>query len=166
MASFPFSRCRSVIFLQRWIAESIAYAMAFIVLLESKSLQTNSIKRTLNAGVFSATATYQCDASDCRKITLRNGRVVTTTCLEVGEFEIVAVNLFAIDDTWRFAFALNNDLPRTKSKKYAKRVRPFLLATLPKITWPQHYPYVSDPFVLMNLLLAGQKSLPKPVLTS
>ena len=103
---------------------------------------------------------------DRSKITLRNGRVVTTTCLEVGEFEIVAVNLFAIDDTWRFAFALNNDLPRTKSKKYAKRVRPFLLATLPKITWPQHYPYVSDPFVLMNLLLAGQKSLPKPVLTS
>lgn len=129
---------------------------------ESKSLQTNSIKRPPKSDPFKVLGTFQCDASDCRKITLKNGHTVTTTCLEVGEFDILAINMFAFEESWQFAFALNNDLPRTKSKKYSDEDKPFLLATLPKITLPLQWPYVSDPFLLMDLLLVGQKSLPKP----
>jgi hypothetical protein len=129
---------------------------------ESKSLQTNSIKRPPKSDPFQATATYQCDASDCRTIQLRNKHKVRTTCLEVGEFDIVAVNLFALEDKWRFAFALNYDLPRTNCKKYSKKDQAIRLATLPKITWPVQWPYVLDPFPLMDLLIAGQESLPKP----
>ena len=130
---------------------------------ESKSLQTNSIKRPPKSGDYLAVATFQCDASDCRDITLKNGHKVKTTCLEVGEFDIVAVNLFALEHKWQFAFALNNDLPRTNSSKYSEEDKPFLLATLPKITWPVEWPYVLDPFVLMEHLLSGRKSLPKKV---
>lgn len=129
---------------------------------ESKSLQTNSIKRPPKYDPFKAAGTFQCDASDCRTIKLRNGHTVTTTCLEVGEFDVVAINLFAFEERWQFAFALNNDLPRTNSSKYSDDDKPLLLATLPKITLPLQWPYVSDPFLLMDLLLAGQKSLPKP----
>jgi hypothetical protein len=130
---------------------------------ECKPLQSNSIKRPPKSNPYEASASYQCDASDCRPIKLRNGHTVTTTCLEVGEFDIVAVNLFALQDKWQFAFALNYDLPRTKHNKYKKADRLLLLATLPKITWPVERPYVLDPFVLMYLLIAGQKSLPRPV---
>jgi len=130
--------------------------------IESKSLQTNSIKRSGE----NWSGTFQCDASDCRPITLPNGHRVTTTCLMVGEFDILAINLFGFGGTWRFAFALNNDLPRTTSKKYSDEDKPYLLKSLPSITLPLAWPYVDDPFILMDLLIAGQKSLPKPTSTS
>ena len=127
---------------------------------ECKSLQTNLVKR-LGENIWSGI--YQCDASDCREITLPNGHKVTTTCLMVGEFDVVAVNLFQFGEKWQFAYALNNDLPRTTHRKYALEDQPYLLKAGPKITLPLVWPYVADPFPLMDLLLAGEKSLPKPV---
>lgn len=59
---------------------------------EAKSLQTNSVIQTGNdlwKGKF------QCDASDRREILLPNGNRTNTTCLAVGEFDIVAVSLYA-----------------------------------------------------------------------
>ena len=81
--------------------------------IECKSLQTNSIKTT-EAGY---TGKYQCDASDRRKIKV-GSKMVETTCLLVGEFDIIAVNLFAFEEKWNFAFALNDDLPRSTFRNY------------------------------------------------
>lgn len=55
-----------------------------------KSLQTNSVRKT----EMRYTGTFQCDASDRRPVRLPNGQVVETTCLVVGGFDLLAVNLF------------------------------------------------------------------------
>ncbi|HTW90456.1 MAG TPA: restriction endonuclease [bacterium] len=116
--------------------------------IECKSLQTNSVKKTETG----YEGRYQCDASDRRTIKLRRGRSVETTCLRVGEFDIIAVNLFAFEEKWRFAFALNSDLPRSNYQKYPPAVRRQLLATLMPVTLPLEPPYVESPIPLLERL--------------
>ena len=121
---------------------------------EVKSLQTNSIRHEDD----SYRGSFQCDASDRRAVVLPNGRKVETTCLVVGGFDIVAVNLFAFRHEWEFAFALNRDLPHTESAKYTPTQRKYLLATLMKISLPLQPPFVGDPFVLLDRLVAERDS--------
>jgi len=116
---------------------------------EVKSLQTLSVRR-LPDGHY--TGNFQCDASDSRTIALPNGERVKTTCLLVGEFDIVAVNLFAFRGQWDFAFALNRDLPRSTFSGYTPAQRRYLLATSVQVTWPVQPPFASDPFVLLEKL--------------
>jgi hypothetical protein len=122
--------------------------------IESKSLQTNSITKT-DTGY---EGKYQCDASDRRTIKLRGGRSVETTCLRAGEFDIIAVNLFAFEEKWRFAFALNADLPRSSYRKYPPAVRRQLLATLMPVTLPLAPPYTEGPIPLLERLLGRAES--------
>ena len=79
---------------------------------ESKSLQTNSIRKTERGWV----GKTQVDASDRRLVTLPDGTEVNTTCLLRNEFDVLAVNVFAFDEKWRFVFAKNSDLPFSKYK--------------------------------------------------
>lgn len=72
---------------------------------ESKSLQTNTIRQTAEGWVGRA----QVDASDRRKVILPDGAGVNTTCLLRNEFNILAVNIFAFEEKWRFVFAKNSD---------------------------------------------------------
>lgn len=118
---------------------------------EAKSLQTNSVKNE-NGLLFGK---FQCDASDCRDILLPNNNTVNTTCLLVGEFDIVAVNLFAFNNEWKFAFAKNEDLPTVsrRSKKIGEDDKQYLLSTLIPITYPLQAPFVEDPFILLDELV-------------
>lgn len=127
--------------------------------IECKSLQSTLIKN-LGGGKFSGI--YQCDASDRRPVKFGNRSTVETTCLLVGEFNIVAINLFAFTNEWRFAFALNKDLPRSTFRKYTPYQQKRLLASSMPITWPVQWPYVLDPFPLLDLVVDGKISLPKP----
>lgn len=120
---------------------------------EVKSLQTNSVRR--KGEVYSGD--FQCDASDRRPIRLPNGETIETTCLLVGGFDLVAVNLFAFREQWDFAFALNRDLPRSNSNKYTPRQQKYLLATSVKITWPLQAPFMTDPFPLFDELIAERE---------
>ena len=113
--------------------------------IECKSLQTNSICKTDDG----FEGKFQCDASDRRTIKLRGGKKVETTCLRVGEFDIIAVNLFAFEEKWKFAFALNEDLPRSNFKKYSPAIRRQLLATLMPVSWPLKSPYTESPIPLL-----------------
>ena len=115
---------------------------------ECKGLQTNSVKKTEEGDV----GKFQCDASDRRKVTLPNGRKIETTCLLVGEFDLLAVGIFEFGQEWRFAFAKNQDLPRTRSKKYSEKQRQYLLATTMEITWPLQPPFEAEPFKLIEVL--------------
>ena len=117
--------------------------------IECKSLQTNSIRNTEDG----YQGKYQCDASDRRKITVGR-RSVETTCLRVGQFDIIAVNLFAFEEHWRFAFALNDDLPRSNYRGYPPALRQQLLATLMPISWPLEPPYIQSPIPLLERLRA------------
>lgn len=116
--------------------------------IECKSLQTNSIRKT-DEGY---EGKYQCDASDRRKIKVGR-QSVETTCLLVGEFDIIAVNLFAFEEKWRFAFALNDDLPRSTFGKYPPAIRRRLLATLMPVSLPLQAPYTESPIPLLERLL-------------
>ena len=91
-----------------------------------KSLQTSKVKTTPTG----YTGKYQCDASDKRTIRLPNGEDIATTCLLVDEFDLVAVNLFAFGEEWRFAFAKNSDLQRSRYRGYTEEQRKYLLASL------------------------------------
>lgn len=118
---------------------------------EVKSLQTNSI-RHLDGGQFAGK--FQCDASDRRSVKLPNGKKVNTTCLLVGEWDIIAVNLFAFTDEWRFVYARNQDLPHSTFRDYSPYVQRHLLATLMKVTWPTVPPFSVDPFPLLDQIVS------------
>jgi hypothetical protein len=111
-----------------------------------KSLQTKSIRKTESGYL----GTFQCDASDRRQVRFPKGGVVETTCLLVGGFDLLAVNLFGFGNKWRFAFAKNQDLPRTTHKKYKPNQRKNLLATSMRITWPLGSPFREEPFTLLD----------------
>lgn len=116
--------------------------------IEVKSLQTNSVKRIDNKWI----GKFQCDASDRREILLPNGNKVNTTCLAVGEFDIVAVSLYAFEDKWRFAFAKNKDLPhpRAHSRNLSSEDSKYLIKTLIDISWPLQDPFTTDVFALLD----------------
>ncbi|NLF09579.1 MAG: restriction endonuclease [Pirellulaceae bacterium] len=118
-------------------------------IIESKSLQTHSIRREGNLW----TGKAQCDASDRRTVTLTDGSTLETTCLLAGEFDILAVNLFAFENKWRFVFAKNQDLPRSTYKKYTPQQQAELLASLVPVSWPPRPPFSDEPFSLLDDLL-------------
>ncbi len=123
---------------------------------EVKSLQTNSIKR-LEDGT--AKATFQCDASDRRTVRFTDGSSVETTCLLVGEFDILAVNIFGFTGKWDFVFAKNSDLPRVSglrgiAKTYTDYQRSMLLASSMSITYPIPDFFHRDPWTLLEELKA------------
>jgi len=117
---------------------------------ECKSLQTNMIE---NLGEGRFRGKVQCDASDRRTIRLPDGSTITTTCLRVGEFDILAANLFAFEKTWKFVFALNQDLPRTSYRKYTAKQQKYLLASLVPVSWPPEPPFHDEPFSLMDRIV-------------
>ena len=134
---------------------------------EVKSLQTNSIK-TDKHGV--RKGNFQCDASDKRPVFFPDGSSVETTCLLVGEFDLLAVNLHAFYNKWVFAFAKNSELPRVSGKRGAsKTYKPqqidALLATLMPMADPPITPYQMEPWSLLDELVAERErgAAPAPV---
>lgn len=129
------------------------------IIVQVKSLQTNSIRQTKEGlkGVF------QCDASDKRLIKLPSGQEIETTCLVVGGFDLLAVNIFQFANQWKFAFAKNADLPRTKSHKYKdnQEAQRYLLATSIRITWPLQAPFSDDPFKILDSIVNERKQHPQ-----
>jgi hypothetical protein len=125
-----------------------------LVSVQVKSLQSSSVLKTKTG----YKGTFQCDASDRRLVRLPNGESVETTCLLVGGFDLLAVNLFEFGQEWRFAFAKNSDLPRTTSSKYTPEQRKFLLATSVRITWPLQPPFYEDPFTVLDTIVAEKSS--------
>lgn len=116
---------------------------------ESKSLQTNTIRKTDEGWMGRA----QVDASDRRKVILPNGSTVNTTCLLRSEFDILAVNIFAFEEKWKFVFAKNSGLPTSTYAKYTEYQKRHLLATLVTVHWPPKHPFYEEPFTLMNQML-------------
>lgn len=125
--------------------------------IESKSLQTNSIKRSKKRTDIIYEATLQCDASDCRPIVLPNGKTVTTTCLQYGDFDILAVNMFKFNQQWEFAFALNCELPQSgkgsKKNPIPEDCQKYLMKTSIPITYPIEGIFVSDICILLDKII-------------
>ena len=113
---------------------------------EVKSLQTNSIRKE-NEAFFGKT---QVDASDKRPVKLPNGKTVNTTCLLIGEFDLLAVNLYGFENKWNYIFVQNTDLPRSNFRGYTPAQKKYLIATLIGVNWPVQPPFTDDPFPLLD----------------
>ncbi len=120
------------------------------ITVEVKSLDTPKVRH--QGEIYEGT--FQCNASDSREVVLPNKKKLTTNCLVVGEFDLLAVCLFAFGNRWKFAFALNRDLPRTTWRGYTSTQRKYLLKSAMAISWPLRAPFVDDLFVLLNRLAA------------
>lgn len=118
--------------------------------IESKSLQTAKCKQ-LPDGTFVGGA--QVDGSDRRTVTFADGSTLETTNLLTGEFDVLAVNIYAFENKWRFVYALNRDLPRSSYKKYTPIQQQALLATMVPVTWPPSGIFTSDIFSLLDRLI-------------
>jgi hypothetical protein len=123
------------------------------VRVEVKSLQTRSVRKMDDRFV----GKFQCDASDRRPVTLPNRQKIETTCLVIGEFDLLAVCLFEFEKKWQYAFAKSTDLPRSTFPKYTPQQRKYLFATLMEVTWPLQPPFHPEPFRLLDEI-AAQKT--------
>ena len=119
---------------------------------EAKSLQTATIKKTGRVYV----GKFQCDASDRRTVRLPNGETLSTTCLVVDNFDLLAVNLFEFEQKWRFVFARNRDLPHSRYRGYTPEQRSYLLAALIDVSFPPEPPFIEDPFSLLDDIVREQ----------
>lgn len=126
-------------------------------IIEVKSLQSNLVE---SLGADRWRGKSQVDASDSRAVVFPNGSKLKTTCLRRGEFDVLAVNCFAFGEKWRFAFALNSELPPNIYKKYTKYQRNHLLPTLITLEWPLQPPFTDNPFVLLDRLVKTRRSPP------
>lgn len=115
---------------------------------EVKSLQTNSVSFVGDKWIGKS----QVDASDRRTIVFPDGTTLDTTLLLAGQFDLLAVNIFAFENRWRFVFAKNNELPRSTFAKYTPAQRELLLASLIPVTWPPEPPFYADPYPLLEAL--------------
>ena len=131
----------------------IAYKGKALVI-EVKSLQINLVK---NLGDDCWSGKSQVDASDSREVSFPDGSKLKTTCLLRGEFDLLAVNCFAFGNKWRFAFALNSELPQNTYKKYSEYQRSNLLPTLISVEWPLRPPFTENPFELLDRLVGKTK---------
>lgn len=75
-----------------------------------------------------------------------------------GEFDIVAVNLFAFGGKWRYAFALNEKLPGTEDRKIAEDNRKYLIKSNIPITWPLKESFTENPFELLDELVERRRA--------
>lgn len=128
----------------------------FSFTIEVKSLQTNLIKFDPSSEVYTGKA--QVDASDSRPVTLSDGSVLKTACLLRGGFDLLAINLFQFREVWDFAFILNRDLPSSTYRHYTPFQREQLLPSLVSVSWPVKAPFVTDPFILLDRLVAERES--------
>jgi hypothetical protein len=119
------------------------------VKVEVKCLDTPKVKQ-VDGGY---EGQFQCNASDTTPVRLPNGTLLSTNCLVVGGFDLLAVCLYAFGNDWRFAFALNDDLPRSTGRKYTPEQQRYLLASSMKISWPLRTPFADEPFSLLNRLV-------------
>lgn len=120
------------------------------VRVEVKCLDTPKVR--CKDGIY--TGTFQCNASDTTTVVLADGEKIVTNCLAVGGFDVLAVCLFAFGGTWRFAFAMNEELPRTTWAKYTEAQRAGLLKSAMKISWPLQAPFTDDLFAVLDRLVA------------
>jgi len=120
------------------------------VRLEVKCLDTPKVRYVDGA----YKGTFQCNASDTTKVMLPNGQSLTTNCLLVGGFDLLAVCLFSFGNQWRFAFALNEDLPRTTWRGYTPEQQQYLLKSAMQITWPLQAPFAEELLAVLDGLIA------------
>lgn len=86
-----------------------------------------------------------------------DGSSLTTTNLLAGEFDLLAINIFAFHERWEFLFAKNSDLPRSKYRNYTPEQRAHLLATSVPVTYPPEPPLYAEPYALLDEIIGERE---------
>lgn len=137
---------------------------------EVKSLQGASLRPRRNGQII---PTFQCDASDSRTVTFKDGSSVQTTSLLVGEFDVLAVNLRALTGQWDFVFCKNEDLPRVDGTRgRAKFYTQYQLDNLIRSSMPLHLtrdhraiaPWRDEPYSLFDEIVYERRHGTAPTL--
>lgn len=119
--------------------------------IESKSLQTKSVKRVASGGFIGQA---QVDSSDRRTVRFADGSTLETTLLLPDEFDVLAINCFAFEDKWQWVFVKNSDLPRSTYREYTPVQQSNLLASLVTVTLPVSGAFTTDLFELLDQLIS------------
>ena len=119
--------------------------------IESKSLQTKSVKRVASGGFIGQA---QVDGSDRHTVRFADGSTLETTLLLPDEFDVLAINCFAFEDKWQWVFVNNSDLPRSTYRKYTPVQQSNLLASLVTVTLPVSGAFTTDLFELLDQLIS------------
>jgi hypothetical protein len=131
--------------------------------IEVKSLQTHTIERvestqtTLddveNSPVEWRAGFHLKGTSDQRTVEFE-GEKYSTTLMNVvdTDVDVMAVNLYRIEDQWRFAFLKVSDLPRSQGN-YPEGLRKQLAKSQIKLTIPLQPPFTDDLYGLMDDIL-------------
>jgi hypothetical protein len=73
-----------------------------------------------------------------------------------SDVDVMAINLYRIEDEWRFAFIRLTDLPRSEGN-YPDELREQLSKSLPKLTIPLEEPFTDDLYALMDEILEERR---------
>lgn len=101
----------------------------------------------------------QVDYGERRSVPLDDGSFLDTTLLAVRECDVLAVNCFAFGEGWNFVFAKNDDLPRSRYRRYPIEVRNQLIASLVPVSWPPEPPFSDNLLTVMDQLTANRNKL-------
>ncbi|TKX45169.1 hypothetical protein [Halorubrum sp. ARQ200] len=123
------------------------------IIIEVKSLDTQpgdiQITDDMN-GERKYMGTVQMRESDYIERTLQTGETIETSLIEIGLFDILAVNMFEYFDEYKFMFARSEDLTRSD-------VHPRLIASSPEAKYPpeinEHVDYRENPFELIEEII-------------
>jgi hypothetical protein len=135
--------------------------------IEVKSLQTHTIKRlddpdqqTLGENEEEARweAGFHIKGTSDQRTIKFDGEEYNTTLMNVVEsdVDVMAINLYRIEDEWRFAFIRLTDLPRSEGN-YPDELREQLSKSLPKLTIPLEEPFTDDLYALMDEILEERR---------
>jgi len=137
--------------------------------IEVKSLQTRTIKRLDDPGQETLSdddetggrweAGFHIKGTSDQRAVTYNGDEYNTTLMnvETSDVDIMAVNLYRIEDEWRFAFIRLTDLPRSQGN-YPDGLKQQLSKSMPKITVPLEDPFTDDLDALMDDILEERES--------
>ncbi|MFB6177841.1 MAG: hypothetical protein ABEI99_12005 [Halobaculum sp.] len=134
--------------------------------IEVKSLQTHTIRSVdteqTKLGEDDGTrwrAGFHLKGSSDQRTVEYDGKEYNTTLMNVEEsdVDIMAVNLYRIEDRWRFAFLRVDDLPRSKGD-YPDGLRKQLAKSQIRLTVPLEDPFTEDLYGLMDQILAERHS--------
>lgn len=130
--------------------------------IEVKSLQTHTIERVESSQAQLGAehdpvqwrAGFHLKGTSDQRVVEYEGEEYSTTLMNVAEsdVDIMAVNLYRIEDEWRFAFIRVDDLPRSKGN-YPEGLREQLARSQIRLTIPLQEPYTDDLYEMMDEVL-------------
>ncbi len=129
------------------------------ITVRGKSLQSGYLRKRIDpkTGQQILLGRAALEAGHRRTLTLPDGSILQTTCLPRGAFDLVAINCYMFEQTWRFIYARTVDLPSSNFSWYTAYQRRQLLASSVLVSWPPEPPFYADPVPLLEAIVRDRR---------